>query len=91
MKDDPEQLHWKPSWTAINLLMSILVTKELKLNILKQIVFLKLQTILGKAKSRLLSFEIDFSQLLLKMEKKFMNSIALLPKAIWQRFPGFPI
>lgn len=63
--------------------MSILETNELGSNILDRIGFYITVEI---EKPRLISFEIDFIQFLLKIEELFINSVALLQKVIWQRF-----
>ena len=59
----------------MNSSISILETKELE-----RIGYVNLQTTVTIEKSRLLSFETDFSRLVLKMERPFINSIALLQK-----------
>lgn len=66
----------------MNSSISILETKEFKLKFLEQIGHVNLQTTVKIEKSRLLSFETDFSRLVLKMEGVFINSIALLQKLI---------
>lgn len=66
----------------MNSSISILETKEFKLKFLERIGYANLQTTVKIEKSRLLSFETDFSRLVLKMEGVFINSIALLQKLI---------
>lgn len=73
MNNDPTKLHGELSSCAINFSMLIGETKELKLNIQEQIELVKLKTGVWKAKSKLLSFKIDFTWPLLRMEEIFID------------------
>ena len=89
MKSNPSQLHMRQSGSAINLSMSRLETKKLKLNISEQMGVAKLLASVGIARlSQVLSFKIDFTRSLLKMAEMFVNLTPLLQKGKWQIFSG---